>query len=333
MKAIVTGSSGFVGSYLARKLLQLNWTVVGIDNHSNYYSEDLKLRRLNELVPLDKFIFENVDICNSDKIRQIVMKFRPDFIFHLAAQAGVRLPISQLKRYVDSNLDGFSSMLQVAVTEKVPNFLYASSSSVYGNKALIPYRETEQNLLPSSFYGATKLANEILAQSLIKQSETKARGLRLFTVYGPNGRPDMAYFRIISNILNRQKFEMYGDGTIQRDFTYIEDCVEMIYALGHELNSRENGFHDVVNIGGGHPVSMSELVELSCKILKSNLSIEKLDKNIGDVERTMADTNYLFQLIGKIPMTRIGEGLQQTINWANKLPDKEQLILWTNSTL
>ena len=333
MRAIVTGSSGFIGSNVVKKLIQENWHVLGIDNHSDYYSEDLKLSRNNELSLLPNFEFEKIDISERAKLRELVINFRPDTIFHLAAQAGVRLPLSQLNKYVDSNLVGFSSMLQVAVAEKVPNFLYASSSSVYGEQAATPYSEDERNLCPSSFYGATKLSNEILAKSLIEHSNTKARGLRFFSVYGPKGRPDMAYFRIISKLIGNKKFDLYGDGSVQRDFTYIDDCVEMIYKLNQELISRHQGFHDLVNIGGGHPVSITELINLCSRYLGSTLVIEKLERDRSDVARTMADPTYLKNLVGSFPNTRIEEGIKQTIDWACNLPDKKKLDLWSNSTV
>ena len=332
MRAIVTGSSGFIGSNLVKKLIHDNWRVLGIDNHSDYYSEDLKLTRNKELSLLTNFNFEKFDITETAKLAELVAKFRPETIFHLAAQPGVRLPLSKLDMYVNSNLLGFSSVLQVAVAEKVPNFLYASSSSVYGNSATIPYSEYEKNLYPSSFYGATKLSNEILAKPLIERSNTKARGLRFFTVYGPSGRPDMAYFRIISKLIGRKKFDLYGDGSVQRDFTYIDDCVEMIYKLNQELSSRQQGFHDLVNIGGGHPVSITELISLCSRFLGSNLAIEKLERDRGDAERTMADPTYLKKLVGSIPDTRIEQGIEQTIDWACGLPDKKKLELWSDST-
>lgn len=333
MRAIVTGSSGFIGSHLSANLLQNNWQVVGIDNHSDYYSQDLKHTRLKQLLTLSNFHFENIDLVDFEKIREVVLNFRPNVIFHLAAQAGVRLPVSQLDRYVHSNLRGFTSILQIAVTERIPNFIYASSSSVYGDEAAIPYLETELNLRPNSFYGATKLSNEVLAKSLITHSDTKARGLRFFTVYGPSGRPDMAYFRIISKILDGKKFDLFGDGTVERDFTYIDDCIEMIVQLNKELSTREVGFHDVVNVGGGHPVSIVKLIELSSSFLNSNLYINKLGRNPTDVARTMADSNYLKQLVGIVPSIRIEEGLRQTIEWARNLPDKSKLTLWAESSI
>jgi UDP-glucuronate 4-epimerase len=233
---------------------------------------------------------------------------------------------------VNSNLLGFSSVLQVAATEKIPNLLYASSSSIYGEHAAIPYSESERNLFPSSFYGATKLSNEILAKSLIERSSVKARGLRFFTVYGPKGRPDMAYFRIISKLINNKKFDLYGDGSVQRDFTFIEDCVETIYKLSQELNSHDPGFHDVVNVGGGHPVSINDLIALSSRLVGSNLSIQNLDEDKNDVAKTMADPTYLKSLVGSYPSTRIEEGIKKTIDWAINIPDKRKLSLWTEST-
>jgi UDP-glucuronate 4-epimerase len=168
-----------------------------------------------------------------------------------------------LQKYVISNLQGFACVLQATVLNEVPNFLFASSSSVYGDKAKIPYSENELNLNTNSFYGATTLSNETLSRSLIPGSNTRARGMRFFTVYGPEGRPDMAYFRIVSSLLEGTEFELFGDGSIERDFTFIDDCTRMIQLLESDLQGKSVGYSDIVNIGGGHPISMNKLIEIT----------------------------------------------------------------------
>jgi UDP-glucuronate 4-epimerase len=333
MRAIVTGSSGFIGAAVAQKLIREKWEVVGIDCHSNYYSTDLKKARLNDLVHHQNFTFEGFNLLDRDRFSKIVRNFRPDTVFHLAAQAGVRLPVNQIDKYVESNLSGFSSVLQTVALEKVPNFLYASSSSVYGDMARIPYSESEKSLSPNSFYGATKLSNEVLSHALIRHSESRARGLRFFTVYGPNGRPDMAYFRIIANLVTQSKFELFGDGTVERDFTYIDDCVEMIYKLNQELSTNEEGFSDLVNVGGGYPVSINQLIQLASRYLNRELVFEQTEGNTSDAARTMADTTYLKSLVGTSPMTRIETGLKKTIDWASNLPNSRELGSWARSSL
>lgn len=319
MRAIVTGSSGFIGSALSERLLKSGWAVLGIDSHTDYYSTELKYRRLEKLRAHPNFEFIQLDVGDSTQMDKVIREFLPESIFHLAAQAGVRIPTVELQKYVRSNLIGFASTLQAAVINRVPNFLFASSSSVYGDIAKIPYSESELHLHPNSFYGATKLSNEILAKSLIPGSSTNARGMRFFTVYGPEGRPDMAYFRIISSLLEGPEFELFGDGSIERDFTFIDDCTKMIQLLEEELKVRTQGYFDIVNIGGGHPVSMNGLIEITSKRVGKPLSFKAGEANTKDAKRTMANAEYLISLVKEKPSTSIVEGIEKTVDWANSI--------------
>lgn len=332
MRAIVTGSSGFIGAHLSAFLLKSGYEILGMDSHSDYYSPALKNLRMFRLSESHQFRFLKVDLSDFKVIDEAVKKFEPDVIFHLAAQAGVRIPVSRIDRYVQSNLVGFSAILQSAVLNKVPKFLYASSSSVYGDSATIPYAESELILCPNSFYGATKLSNESLANALVKDSFTKARGMRFFTVYGPVGRPDMAYFRIISSLINATTFELFGDGSVERDFTYIEDCVKMITLLETELDSHEPGFSDVVNIGGGQPVSINNLIKITCEILNTKINLSKQASDPKDVSRTMADPSKLVSLIGVKPERKLEDGLAMTIRWAKEDVTPAELLNWVAST-
>jgi len=333
MRGIVTGSSGFIGAALTKRLLAAGWTILGIDSHTDYYSTSLKELRNEELQRHSSFTFAQIDLINADALEEAIEKFQPDTVFHLAAQAGVRIPVGRMHKYTESNLAGFSNVIQLSVKHSVPNFLYASSSSVYGDVAQLPYVETELKLRPSSFYGATKLSNEILTRPLVTSSNTRARGMRFFTVYGPMGRPDMAYFRVISSLISGSKFELYGDGMVERDFTYIDDCVEMITQLELELTTRQAGFVDVVNIGGGHPVSINELIHLSTEELGVAIDFTKTDSNPNDAARTMADPTYLLELVGAKPETSLKSGLSQTIDWATKNVKPSQLLEWVDSSL
>jgi UDP-glucuronate 4-epimerase len=333
MRAIVTGSSGFVGSALSNQLLVAGWEVVGIDSHTDYYSPELKEFRLNGLVANSRFRSISEDICNLGAINQIVKDYQPHTIFHLAAQAGVRLPVTSINKYVESNLTGFSSVLQAAVSNNIPEFMYASSSSVYGNQAAIPYHEEERNLNPNSFYGATKLSNEVLAKSIIQNSQTKSRGMRFFTVYGPMGRPDMAYFRILASLLSDSSFDLFGDGSIQRDFTFVDDCVNSILDLQVNLQTKNYGFHDVVNIGGGNPVSMNDLLKVAMDLTGKELIYKSSGKNISDAQITNASSTYLISQIGKKPMTKLEEGIRKTIEWMSEEPQRELLGKWVRSSI
>ena len=332
MRGIVTGSSGFIGAALVEKLLASGWTILGIDSHSDYYSISLKELRNRGLQQHSNFNFAHIDLTNTRTLEETIVDFQPDTVFHLAAQAGVRIPVNGIHKYTQSNLLGFSNIVQLSVKHSVPNFLYASSSSVYGNFAQIPYTETESQLNPSSFYGATKLSNEILTRPLVTGSNTRARGMRFFTVYGPKGRPDMAYFRVISSLITGSQFELYGDGMVERDFTYIDDCIEMITLLEAEIRTREEGFVDVVNIGGGHPVSINELIRLTTEELGVQLDIKRGDSNPHDAARTMADATYLLELVGVKPETSLRTGLSRTIDWASKNVEPSQLLEWVNSS-
>ena len=332
MRALVTGSSGFVGAVLSQKLLDLEWEVLGIDSENDYYSPMLKRIRRANLEKYPKFRFVNSDVSNLLDLSSLVENYQPRYIFHLAAQAGVRIPVSQQNRYVTSNLVGFSNILQIAIEQSIPNFLYASSSSVYGDDSKIPYSEKEGNLKPNSFYGATKLSNEILSASVAANSGIRIRGLRFFTVYGPKGRPDMAYLRIISSLANGSKFELFGDGSVERDFTFIDDCVEMMYSLGLELERHQNNYNDVVNIGGGYPLSMNRLIEISENLIGKKLSYISGPKNPKDVKKTMADPSYLIELIGKKPMTTLETGIKQTIEWATTDSISSNLRGWVESS-
>ena len=331
MRILVTGAAGFIGSSLCKKLHFLGHTVTAIDNFSDYYDITLKQLRVKELLtPLEIEVL-NLDICDSIAIEKIIKSIKPDLLIHLAAQAGVRLKVNESHKYVESNLVGFSNILISTVENKVPYFLYASSSSVYGDRASIPYKESENNLHPNSFYGGTKLTNEILTSTLVANSETVARGLRFFTVYGPWGRPDMAYFRMLANTLVNSKLKIYGDGSVERDFTFIDDATNAIELLIDELQIHPKGYSDVVNVGGGHPVSINKLIEVVEKISNKQLVFEKYDRNLTDVSKTMADASKLFRLTGYRPKTEIETGILETFKWASKKNTLVNLQKWIES--
>ena len=327
----MTGAAGFIGSHLCRELsLQAN-EVIAIDNLSDYYDTSLKKARIKNLLDSKGISFSELDICNRSALNALIKESRPDVVVNLAAQAGVRLPLNQVYKYVESNLIGFSNVLQSTVSNEVPYFLYASSSSVYGDQAAIPYTESEQNLHPNSFYGATKLANELLTPTLIKNSTTIARGLRFFTVYGPWGRPDMAYFRMIANVVSGSEFNFFGDGSIERDFTYIDDAVNSVIELTKELEKRKPGYSDVVNLGGGRPLSMNYLLESIKKISKAEVKFNRQSGNSNDAKKTMSDSSYIQSLIGSKPETKLEDGIDKTYQWALRSDISAQLNNWVKS--
>ena len=331
MKYLVTGAAGFIGSHLCHKLTTEGNEVIAIDNFSDYYDINLKkLRVENLLTPLQLKVL-SVDISNKNAIDELITSSKPEVVINLAAQAGVRLPTDQIHRYVDSNLVGFSNVLQSTVSNKIPYFLYASSSSVYGDQAAIPYTESEQKLHPNSFYGATKLANELLTPTLIKNSSTIARGLRFFTVYGPWGRPDMAYFRMIANVVSGSEFNFFGDGSVERDFTYIDDAVNSVIGLSKELEKKKPGYSDVVNLGGGRPLSMNYLIDNINKISKAEVKFNRQSSNSNDAKKTMSDSKYIQSLIGSKPETKLEDGIDKTYQWALQSDISAQLNNWVKS--
>lgn len=331
MQYLITGAAGFIGSFLCHKLAKEGNKIIAIDNFSNYYDVGLKNNRVKVLLePLNVDVI-NLDITDDLKFDNLVSKSKPDVVINLAAQAGVRLPVNETDKYVNSNLVGFSNVLRSTVNNKVPYFLYASSSSVYGDKAAIPYIESEQNLHPTSFYGATKLANELLTPTLIQNSSTAARGLRFFTVYGPWGRPDMAYFRMIANVISGAEFNFFGDGSVERDFTFIDDAVNSVMALSTELQKRKPGYSDVVNLGGGRPLSMNYLLETVSSIAKNEVKFNRLNSNTNDAKKTMSDSKYIESLIGSKPSTKLEDGVAKTIEWAMRKDVSSNLNNWVKS--
>ena len=331
MKYLVTGAAGFIGSHLCQRLATEGNEVIAIDNFSDYYDINLKKLRVEKLLTPLQLKVLSVDISDKNAINELIVSSKPEVVINLAAQAGVRLPTDQIHKYVNSNLVGFSNVLQLTVSNKIPYFLYASSSSVYGDQAAIPYTESEQKLHPNSFYGATKLANELLTPTLIKNSATIARGLRFFTVYGPWGRPDMAYFRMIANVVSGSEFNFFGDGSVERDFTYIDDAVNSVIELSKELDKRKPGYSDVVNLGGGRPLSMNYLIDNINKISKAEVKFNRQSSNSNDAKKTMSDSSYIQSLIGSKPETKLEDGINKTYQWALQSDISAQLNNWVKS--
>jgi len=331
MKYIVTGAAGFIGSHIAQALKLNGQDVCAVDSFNDYYAPSLKHQRVEALLsPLGITLIQG-DLADSQFTRDLISKERPDTVIHLAAQAGVRISLRDSHKYVSNNLVAFSNILTSVVENEVPNFLYASSSSVYGNSSTSPYSENEKNLHPISFYGATKLANELMTPTIINSSKTKARGLRFFTVYGPWGRPDMAYFRLLSHALVNSTFELFGSGNSIRDFTYIDDVVAMTIGLESELQAHQVGHSDVVNIGGGHPVSINQLITEISRQTDFEFHFKNSKRDINDVDLTCADPTYLQSLIHRKPEIEIAQGLSKVLDWAKLKTVSKNLSSWVNS--
>lgn len=331
MRALVTGSAGFIGSHLTDRLLAEGHDVVGVDCLTDYYAPSLKLQRLGHLQErFPSFVQRELDITVANELDSL-REHTFDVIIHLAAQPGVRLAPRDYGLYYTRNLIGTTNILRFATLHGVQRVVFASSSSVYGNECPLPLSERENHLQPVSTYGSTKLATEVLARGSSAVDGLTTRGLRFFTVYGPMGRPDMAYFRLIAAALGQWEFTLAGNGHVRRDFTYVSDTVESICLLTEELFSRPSGFHDIVNVGGGNTRSMLDLILCVEELSGVKLVHQQTDPDERDVAQTEADFAYLQQLIGTKPSIPLEQGLFDAFEWAKRPEVHGELRNWIES--
>jgi UDP-glucuronate 4-epimerase len=333
VKILVTGAGGFVGSHVLKRLKELALDVYGIDNFSSYYSVEYKDLRLDYLGLTRGSDVVTCDISDFKQVSEIISGIKPDFIIHLAAQAGVRLSLKDSSSYISANVAGFQNITRSSIENEVKGIVYASSSSVYGDSTPTPYKETSISLRPKSLYGVTKLSNELFAEIQSKSSNLRFRGLRYFTVYGPWGRPDMAYFRIAAASLGQGKFTLFGDGTIKRDFTYIDDVVENTLALFRDLTRRSEKFNDIVNIGGSRPLEMNYLIDLISKRGSHQIDLTRREESKLDSRITMADNSYLKSILGDLKFTDLEEGVENLMKWSSQENIKPSLTNWIQSTV
>jgi UDP-glucuronate 4-epimerase len=326
---LVTGGAGFIGSHLASALVKRDHHVVVVDSLNEYYSVDLKEYRAEELKKDKNVSFFNINLVNENEVFRLFEKFKFDTVFHLAAQAGVRLPAIESKKYLDANLVGFMNVLTAVRIHEPKNFIFASSSSVYGNCPVVPFNENFSPLQPISLYGATKLANEVLTTGFLAESNVRSRGIRFFTVYGEMGRPDMAYFKILSSLINSAPFPLYGTGGLPRDFTYIGDAIKSLILLEQQLESTETGHSDVVNIGGGHPRTLIEMIGVIEGLVGEKLKIQELDRDIADVNLTIASSELQRELINYVPETSLEDGLEKIWLWASNSNVIDRFKKWS----
>lgn len=316
---LVTGVSGFIGMHLTERLISLGYNVVGLDSLNEYYDSELKNARLRRLECLPNFTFYRLDISDESKLNSIIDNVEFDLIVHLAAQAGVRYSITNPREYLNSNLIGFFNILEIARQRNVRHFVYASSSSVYGETSHAPFKESDPAIYPVSFYAATKRSNELMAISYSSVYGLRATGLRFFTVYGPWGRPDMAYYSFTRNILSNKPIEVFNQGSMLRDFTFVDDIIDGICAilpmppnLGVDLNATPHVIH---NIGGGSPVKLLDFISQLEKAIGKKASLEFKPMQTGDVLATYASTESLLQKTGISPRVGLEEGLKSFVTW------------------
>ncbi|WP_226536267.1 GDP-mannose 4,6-dehydratase [Fictibacillus halophilus] len=321
---LVTGAAGFVGSYLSKKLLEEDCTVIGIDNINDYYDVNLKHDRLEQLKGFEKFTFIKSDISDKDELFRIFEKYKPHVVVNLAAQAGVRYSIENPDVYIQSNIVGFFNVLEACRNYPVDHLVYASSSSVYGTNKKVPFEETDFVDHPVSLYASTKKSNELMAHTYSHLYNIPATGLRFFTVYGPMGRPDMAYFGFADKYFAGEPIKIFNNGDFEndlyRDFTYIDDIVVGIERLISNPPT-ESVPHKVYNIGNNNPEKLMTFITTLEKALSNALGrkvqFEKVFEPIkpGDVPATYASTELLQQAVGFKPETSIAEGLQKFADW------------------
>lgn len=335
MKVLVTGGAGFIGFHLIRRIVCFDHEVVGIDNFNDYYDVNLKIARTNELgfnevlkygkkyssSLYNNLIFIKLDITHKEKIYSLFKNEQFDVVINLAAQAGVRYSLSNPEKYIESNIVGFLNILESCQINKVKHLVYASSSSVYGLNNKIPFSTTDNVDHPVSIYAATKKSNELMAHVYSNLYSLPTTGLRFFTVYGPWGRPDMAYFSFTKAILNGDKIDIYNNGDLYRDFTYVDDIVEGINKLSFNFGEDEadkngvNSIYQIYNIGNSKPIKLLDFID----ILEKNLGVEAirtfLPMQLGDVHMTYADVTALEEKIAFAPNTSLDSGIKEFVVW------------------
>jgi len=326
--AVVTGSSGFIGSFVSQRLLNEGWTVIGIDDLNNYYEPKLKIDRQNRLLEHNNFSVINDKIESIDLLNDLFSDKRPSLVIHLAAQAGVRFSLNNPESYLESNLKGSFAVLEAARNYKPKHLMIASSSSVYGANPTLPLKENDKTDNQISFYAATKKAIENMAHSYSHIHDIPITIMRLFSVYGPWNRPDMALFKFTESILKGKPIDVYNHGNMQRDFIYIEDLIEAIYILTSCIPSIQrdglvNSFDSIspvapfriVNIGNSKAIKICDYIEEIEKALKMKAKKNLIPIQDGDMENTCADIKLLENLTGYRPSTPISVGISKFIRW------------------
>lgn len=324
---LITGCAGFIGYFLAKSLLESGCQVVGIDNLNSYYDVDLKYTRLEQLNHFETFTFMKGDVADLSLMRKIFHRYRPQIVAHLAAQAGVRYSVENPEAYIQSNIEGFFCILEACKNYPVEHLVYASSSSVYGKNEKAPFSEGDAVEHPVSLYAATKKSNELMAYSYSHLYKIPATGLRFFTVYGPLGRPDMAYFCFANQYFAGKPIKIFNNGDLKndlyRDFTYIDDIVEAIERLFSQAPSLSDAGvpHRIFNIGNNKPEKLMTFIETLEKCLSKavgrQIIFEKEFEPLkpGDVPITYACIDLLHQAVGFRPKTSIEDGLQKFADW------------------
>jgi len=325
---LVTGAAGFIGAAFARRMLEQGLDVVGVDNLNDYYDVALKEARLRSLQEWPGFHFQRLDLAERSSVESLFEQHSFAYVMHLAAQAGVRFSIERPTTYIDSNLVGFGNILEGCRAAGTRHLVFASSSSVYGANTKLPFSETDNVDHPISLYAATKKANELMAHTYSHLFHLPTTGLRFFTVYGPWGRPDMACFKFTSSILRGEPIQVYNNGDMQRDFTYVDDIVEGLAKVmfkpaepdpewsGDAPNPATSAApYRVYNIGNGKPVQLMRFIEVLEQSLGQRARIDYLPMQDGDVHATAAQVSALERDFGYRPSVDVEEGVARFVDW------------------
>lgn len=317
-KVLITGAAGFIGYHLSQRLISQGIEVYGIDNMNDYYDVELKKMRLSKLQQNENFSFTEGDIADKEKVEGIFKSFRPDTVMNLAAQAGVRYSITNPDSYIKSNVIGFYNILECCRHYPVDHLVFASSSSVYGGNKKVPYSEADKVDNPISLYAATKKSDELLAYSYSHLYGIPATGLRFFTVYGPMGRPDMAYFGFAEKIMHGKKIDIYNNGDMLRDFTYIDDIVEGVTRILTHIpvpDDPTGAKYKIYNIGNHNPVRLMDFITVLEKAIGREAEKNFMPMQPGDVYETYADVTELMKDVDFRPSTSIETGIQNFADW------------------
>ena len=310
MTTLITGTAGFIGFHLAHKMLNNNEEIIGLDNVNDYYSVSLKRDRLNILNQYNNFTFYENDLCELDTLISIFKKHNISRVVNLAAQAGVRYSITNPFVYQKSNLEGFLNIIETSKNANVENFLYASSSSVYGNNKKLPFATTDNVDHPISLYAATKKSNELIAHNYSHLFNLNCSGFRFFTVYGPYGRPDMALFIFTKKIINGDTIDVYNHGNMKRDFTYVDDIVA---GLSSSLARPQK--YEIFNLGNHKSENLMDFIHLIEKNLNRKAKINFMPIQPGDVPETYAEISKSTEILDYYPKTNIEVGIKNFIDW------------------
>jgi len=328
MKILVTGAAGFIGFHTSIRLLGSGYDVIGLDNLNNYYDIKLKNDRLKILQEYDGFTFHKIDLKNQGEVESLFKKESPQRVIHLAAQAGVRYSIDHPKIYIQSNIIGTFNILEGCRHNEVEHLVYASSSSTYGLNTKYPFSIHDKSSHPVSLYGATKISNELMAHSYSHLYKLPTTGLRFFTVYGPWGRPDMAYFLFTKSILASEPIDLYNQGDMTRDFTYIEDIVEGVSRIIQKIPEPNPNWlgsapdpasssapYRLYNIGSNQPIQLMDYVQEIEKNLGIKAKLNLMPMHVGDVKKSHADIDNLVKDFEYSPKWDIQNGVKNFIQW------------------